>query len=604
MGRQEEVLSRWEAAADRLDWNTRWEVVHRAVHGSDTWFAGAQTNVCANALDRHLPARRDAVALLWEGEPGDRRCVTYGVLHREVCTLASALRAMGIGRGDAVGLHLGLVPEAVVAMLACARIGAVYAVLPSVLPAEALSDRLQDLQPRVLVTQDGAWRHGVILPLKARADEALSAVSSVQHTIVVRRTGIDVAWYEGDRWYHELVAAPRRDAPDDDRIEAPPPQPADAPLFITYLANRRGRPTGVVHGTAGWMTYCHTMHVDGLTRDATDLVWAPMELGWLAMQAQGILGPMLAGAATVLYEGMIDTPHHGRAWEIIERYGVTTLVATASVLRALRQWPDAPPEPVRLATLRRIISAGEPIDSGMLDWLRAEVGGGRATVADAWGQTELGGIVTVDPPQGRGVPDIGLAIVDTEGREVPPGTVGDLIVTLPWPGTALGLHDGGVLPGHAAGAGPYMTGDRARRRPDGTVEFLGRRDHVFNVSGQLVSEAEVRQALEHHPFVARAEVVDRPARRTGRAVVAALQLVPEARATDALATELTEYIRQTLGGLAVPKTVLFIEQFPAELRRHQLRQTLQRLAASAGPLQHVGATELLSEANRGVEPRT
>ncbi len=585
---------RWQVAADTLTWHTPADGVTAAgEHGRSRWFPGGRLNLAVNAVHRHVPARAEQVALHWEGEPGDRRSITYGQLDREVTALADAFAGLGVRAGDRVALHLGLVPEALVAIFACARLGAVHSILPAVLPADALTDRLTDLAPRVLVTQDGAWRHGVVLPLKHRADEALTAAASVEHTIVVRRTGIPVPWYDGDRWYDELVAAPRPGA-SPPRV-APEPVASDHPALITYLANRGGRPTGVVHGTAGLAVYSAAFHA--ALSGATGVTWVPAELAWMASQSHGILGPLLAGGTTVAYEGMLDTPSHRRAWEIVARYEVATLLMTPSVVRALRSWVGNAPTADEVRSLRRIVTAGEALDEASARWLRETVGRGHATVIDAWGQTELGGVVAV-PTTVAGTaadpPDAGLRVEDADGRPVADGTIGDLVLRRPWPGAALGILRDGTsiepsLPSFRGGA--IVTGDRARVRPDGTIELLGRSDRVFSVSGQLVSATEIRLALEEHPQVARAEVVDRPDASTGRAVVAvvqprALDDGPAPAGDEALARDLRVHVRDLLGGLSQPRTVVFLDRFPT-VDDERLVPALRAAAGSGGVVQHL-----------------
>lgn len=640
MSDRAEVLARWAAIADRLCWARRPDQVYApAAGGHGHWFPGGELDLVTNAVDRHAAAHPDKPALHWEGEPGDRRTVTFGELRAEVDATAAAFAGLGIGRGDRVALHLGFLPEAVVAILACARLGALHAVLPAVLPAEAVALRLRDLRPRLLVTQDGAWRHGIVVPLKARADEALTAVAGVEHTVVVRRVGIDVSWYEGDCWWHELAR------PAGVRL-SPRPVPADHPYLVCYVANRRGSPTGLVHGTAGLLAFCLEMHEHGFGARPGEAFWVPAELGWAASQSHGILGPLAAGGTVVGYEGMLDTPHHGRAWEIIERYGVSGLVMTPSVARALRRWADHPPAPAQVASLRVIITAGEPIDEGTAGWLASAVGGGRVRVGNAWGLTELGGAVVVDPPiTSLGMPDLGLEVVDPAGRTLPAGEIGELVLTHPWPATALrvldppeldlsrlwthpapeqqpapqpgvhtppeqqpapqpGMH---ALPEQQPGLDPsrpgmFVTGDRARRREDGGIEFLGRIDRVFSVSGQLVSATEIRSVLEEHPFVVRAEVVDRPDPRTGRAVVACVALAEGASATDALVHELCRHVHETLGGLAQPQVVAFVDRFPAGIAEDALHRALQALSLAA-PRSLQLSEEQLAAAARSLTPR-
>ncbi|HEY0399258.1 MAG TPA: AMP-binding protein, partial [Acidimicrobiia bacterium] len=583
---REAALAGWEEAATGISWERPFDAVHRDDRPGGSWFAGGVLNASVNCLDRHLPARADQVAIYWEGETGDRRAITYGALHAEVVTFADALRGLGVEPGDRVALHLGWLPETVVAMLACARIGAVHGLLSASLPADALADRLSDLGPKVLVTQDGAFRHGLIVPSKSRADEALAAAAGVEATVVVRRVGVDVAWYEGDRWYHDLVAAPR---PGARRIPAaagePALVPADHPLLIVPLAHRRGRPTWIVHRTGGYLVASATIHRRALTTRPDDVVWCAAEIAWIGGQTHGVYGPLACGATSVMSEGTLDVPSRSRAWEITERYGVNALVTTPSVVRSLRQWVDTPPADADLGSLRLIVTLGDRIDPETRDWLDFEVGGGRALVANAWGQTELAGLVTVTPaPAAPAVPDAGLEVVDAAGRPVAAGGTGELVLLHPWPGTFLEV-EGSPETGDAWWGpypGAYATGDEARREIDGRLTLLGRRDQVVSISGQQVSLTEVGQILEEHPLLAAVDVVAVPDERRGQALCASVVLDPKAEPGDDLARELRGYVHDALGGLAVPRTVLFVDGWPAGLTPEARRRAL-RLLCTANP---------------------
>ena len=596
-GSRETALAGWADAAGALRWAAPFDEVYRPDPPGGHWFGGGALNAAANCLDRHLPARADQVAIPWEGETGDRRTITYGALHGEVAAFADALRGLGVGPGDRVALHLGWIPEAVVAMLACARLGAVHGVVPASLPADALADRLSDLQPKVLVTQDGAFRHGLIVPSKSRADEALAAAAGVEATVVVRRVGVDVAWYEGDRWYHDLVAAPRpgtRRDPATAGSGPPPPFPSDHPLLTVPLAHRRGRPTWIVHGTGGYLVAAATVHRRALTTGPDDVFWCAAEIAWIGGQSHGVYGPLACGATTVMSEGTLDVPSRARAWEIIERYGVNALVTTPSVVRSLRQWVDSPPTRADLGSLRLIVTLGERIDADTRNWLDFEVGGGRALVADAWGQTELAGLVSVTPspaPGTEAVPDPGLEVVGADGRPVGPGEVGELVLAHPWPGTFVAV-EGGPDPRDAWWGpypGAYATGDDARREADGRLTVLGRRDPVVSISGQQVSLTEVGRILEEHPLLAAVDVVAVPDERRGQALAACVVLDPKATAGEELAREVQGFVADALGGLARPRTVAFVERFPADLPDDARRRAL-RLLCTANPADWITVT--------------
>ncbi|HEU5144477.1 MAG TPA: AMP-binding protein, partial [Dermatophilaceae bacterium] len=537
----------WRRAAALVDWGRVFDRVWEPDGIRGRWFPGGTLNVSVSCVDRHAAAHPDRVAIRWEGEPGDLRDITYAELLGEVSTLARALRSLGVEPGDVVALHLGWVPEVVVAMLACARVGAVHAVLPTPLPAEALADRLEGLAAKVLFTQDGAWRRGTVLPLKVRADEALTAVAGIEHTIVVRRTGIDVAWYEGDRWYHDLVAGGRGRArrPGGEAADLP----SDHPLLLMNLANRRGRPVVVTHGAAPILVSAAAIHEWGVGEG--DTIWCAGDVSWLGVVAHGVYGPLSRGVSAVMYEGTLDVPTHARAWEILRRHGVTTLLTTPSVLRTMRGWAPALGAGVHAPeTLRRVVTFGESAEPALREWATTELGQGRVTVADGWGQVELGGIVHLDLPlDAQALPDVGVAVVDSSGSPVPDGQAGELVLTRAWAGEML------PATGAVAAAtdshwttlpGRYTTGDRVRRAADGSIEYLGRTDEVVSLSGQLVSISEVKETLLDHPFVKQADVVERRDHQGGRYLAAAVVLDPAmgpAGDLTAIARDLNETVR-------------------------------------------------------------
>lgn len=593
----------WSQVAGQITFDTAPTRLWTPGARSGDWFTDGTLNLSVNCLDRHLPDRGEQVAMHWEGEPGDRRSMTYAELHEQVAALARALRGMGVGTGDRVGLHLGWLPETVVAMLACARIGAVHTVLPAPLPVEPLADRLDQLDLLVLFTQDGAWRHGKVLPLKARADEALLAGGSVEHTIVVRRTGMDVAWFEGDRWYHDLVAAARPGQGSTD-AGAAVPVAADHPLATVPLANKGGHPVSIVHGTATMLAGAIAVH----RRLSTGGVfWCAGDIAWAVTQFHGIYGPLACGETAVMFEGTLDVPTHTRAWDIIARYGVQTLLTSPSVVRTVRGWARELPAVSAIPSLRRVATAGEPVEPELARWLVEAFGSGDLEVADAWGQLELGGIVRVTglaEDGGTLPPDCGLDIVDQSGRPVSHEEVGEVVLRLPWAGTMVGVEgsQAAVAEAHwTRHPGAYATGDLGLRHPDGSVVFLGRTDDVVSISGQLVSLREVREVLAEHPYVAEAEVTWRKDPELGRSLVAAVALREQAGTDpdlDAVAVELMESVREVMGGLARPRAVLVVDRFGDELGRTQRAQAIATLATPdrAGAPRRVTWAQVLAAA--------
>lgn len=581
----------WTRVSADLTWAEPWHTLYTPEAPYGRWFAGGAISLAANCVDRHASQYGDRIAVLWEGEPGDRRALTYRELAEEAATFAEVLRGLGIGPGDRVALHLGWLPETVVAMLGCSRVGAVHTVVPTPLPVEALAERLDDFGPRLLVTQDGAWRHGTILPLKARADEALTAAGGVEQTVVVRRTGVDVAWYAGDRWWHEL-----RDQVS--RKESAEPVPVDAQhhLIATPMPTRGGRPVSALHGTANILASASAVHRYGLSRGG--VFWCAGDIAWLGSQVHGVYGPLSWGDTAVMFEGTLDVPNRDRAWEIVARYGVATLVTSPSVVRRLRGWARRPPAPAFVASLRRVVTIGEALELDLADWLGSSIGVGGIDVGDAWGQIELGGIVSVDRPvEPSLLPDPGFALVDGAGHTVPGGERGELVLRHPWAGMLRELEGSGAAD---AGThwrrypGSYATRDIARYvggadDPGSDSEAVGRKlafhgriDEVVSVSGQLVSLTEVRDVLLSHPFVADAEVCERADPRLGRSLAAAVVLEPGLTGDAALGRDLLDAVREVLGGLARPRALGFVDRFADDLTPEARRSALSALLAGAG----------------------
>ncbi|QFG68482.1 acyl-CoA synthetase [Ornithinimicrobium pratense] len=621
---------RWEEVAGRLHLLSPATRLWGEDERGAAWLPGARLNLSVTCLDAHLQERGDDDAIHWEGEPGDRRDLTYRELHEQVVTLARALTGMGVQPGERVGLHLGWLPETVVVMLACARIGAVHSIIPSALPSGPLADRLALLDLKVIFTQDGAWRHGTVLPLKARLDDALSAVGSIEHTIVVRRTGMDVAWYEGDRWYHDVVAAKRGKVHTTDEVLA---LASHHPVASVPIARRGGHPVSVLHGTA--CVLANAIAVHGRLRTGGPF-WCAGDIAWAVTQFHAVYGPLAWGDASVMYEGTLDVPHHRRAWDIVRRYGVETLITSPSVMRTLRGWDRDMPRVDAAPSLRRLATAGEPVEPELAGWIR-DAFGADLELLDAWGQLELGGVVRVTDAGGSGdaaasgpnaaggdgsggdvagaalpMPDCGLEIVDREGRIVAPGDTGEVVLRRPWAGLMIGVDGSEEVsqdPWEHWGRHPgvYATGDLALRAGDGTVVFLGRTDEVVSVSGQLVSLREVRDVLIDHPFVAEARVTVRKDVELGRSLVAAVVLTPEmaesARGTDldAVAVELMDAVREALGGLARPRAILVVDRFGEELGREALSRAVAALATQHrhSPPRSITWEQLVTAAGEG-----
>jgi acetyl-CoA synthetase len=565
------AIEAWIPIAEQLDWQRPWTTFFREDPPYHHWFVDGRFSLAANCTDRHLAERAESVAFHWEGEPGDRRSVTFAELHDEVLRLAAGLRRVGVEAGDRVALHLGWLPETVVAMLAAWRLGAEVTVIPVALPVEALASRLADYRPKVLFTQDGGWRRGAILPLKARADEAIESTSGVQHTIVLRRTGVHVEWFEGDRWYDDVVTA----APDPAAAELP----AEHPAIGVYLANRRGRPVAIHVGAANAAVVALANHRYAMCRG--DVFWGAADISWLGAQSHGILGPLLAGTTSVMYEGTLDFPDPTRAWQIIERYGVTSLLTSPSVVRSLRGWSMEPSHTT--GSLQRVVCIGERLDPELRTWLGGVIGPS-VDVVDAWGQLELGGIVAHEPgvasPE---LPDPGFAILDEAGSPVPDGVTGEWVLQHPWAGLLRAVEaDGAPTAYHwERHPGHYSTGDLARRTTDGGVEFLGRLDEVTSISGQLVSLTEVRDVLLDQPFVARAEVFERADAHLGRTVGAAIVLEPGAPDDEPTLRALLDSVRDLLGGLSRPRVLLVLDRIGDELPAPAARQALAVAAGGA-----------------------
>ncbi len=516
----------WAGVASELDWFTKWDRVLDWRPPDAKWFVGGKLNVSYNCLDRHLRGpRKNKAALVWVGEPGDRRTLTYWDLSREVCRFANGLKKLGVMKGDRVAIYMPMVPELPIAMLACARIGAIHSVVFGGFSAEALRDRINDAQAKVLITADGGYRRGQIVPLKRDADEAVKGAPSIQHVVVFKRGEFQVHMQEGrDHWWHRLVDGIS------DQCWAEPIDSEDV-LFTLYTSGTTGKPKGIVHTTGGYLTgvYATSKWVFDLKED--DVFWCTADCGWVTGHSYIVYGPLANGATVVIYEGSPDWPEKDRFWQIIEELGVTIFYTAPTAIRAFMKWGVEWPKKRRLTSLRLLGSVGEPINPEAWIWYQQNIGGGICPVVDTWWQTETGmilisplpGVVTTRPGSAtRPLPGVVADVVDEKGATVPVGG-GYLVLKKPWPAMLRGIYGD---PGRykeqywSRFPGVYFTGDGAKRDKDGYFWLLGRVDDVMNVAGHRISTMEVESALVDHPAVAEAAVVGRAHELKGTAIVA------------------------------------------------------------------------------------
>jgi acetyl-CoA synthetase len=583
-------LGFWAEQARRLSWGTEpTQTLDWSNPPFAKWFADGKLNVAYNCVDRHVEAGHgDRVAFHFEGEPGDTRTLTYAELQREVCKAANALTELGVQAGDRVAVYMPMIPETVVAMLACARIGAPHSVVFGGFSADALATRIEDADARVVITADGGYRKGGPSALKPAVDEALTrpGTENVRSVLVVRRTGQeDIAWTEGrDVWWHDTVER---------QSDQHTPQDFDAehPLFILYTSGTTGKPKGILHTTGGYLTQiAYTHHAVFDLKPETDVFWCTADVGWVTGHSYIVYGPLANGATEVLYEGTPDTPHKGRWWEIVQKYGVTLLYTAPTAIRACMKWGDDIPAKFDLSSLRILGSVGEPINPEAWIWYRHHIGGDRTPVVDTWWQTETGGVmisplpgVTDAKPGSAQVPLPGIAatVVDDEAREVPNGGGGYLVLTEPWPSMLRTIwgDDKRFLDTYwSRFEGKYFAGDGAKKDDDGDVWLLGRVDDVMLVSGHNISTTEVESALVAHPKVAEAAVVGATDPQTTQAIVAFVILRGTAAEDEGLSEELRQHVAKQLGPIAKPKKIHAVAELPKTRSGKIMRRLLRDVA--------------------------
>jgi acetyl-CoA synthetase len=584
-------------ASELVAWDTSWDTICEWNLPYSKWFVGGKLNVSYNCLDRHVIAGKgDKVAFHFEGEPGDTRTITYSQMLDEVQKFANVLKGLGVNKGDRVNIYLPMIPEAAVAMLACARIGAVHSVVFGGFSSQALSDRINDAEAKVLITADGGYRRGEVFALKPQADEAVASTPTITAVVVVKRGGNAVDMQAGrDHWYHELMAKA-------DAVCPPEPMDSEQLLFLLYTSGTTGKPKGIMHTTGGYLTHVTYTHkyVFDLNPDK-DIFWCTADVGWITGHSYIVYGPLSNGATQVMYEGVPNYPANDRMWEIIEKYKVTIFYTAPTAIRTFMKWGVEEPAKHDLSSLRLLGSVGEPINPEAWMWYHENIGGGNCPIVDTWWQTETGGIM-ISPLPGATttkpgsatfpLPGIGAELLDDEGKPVTHGG-GYLTLTQPWPGMLRGIWKDPERFQDAYWsrfAGRYFAGDGAKLDDDGYLWLLGRVDDVMNVSGHRISTTEVESALVSHPSVAEAAVVGANDATTGQAIIAYVTLVGGMEVDEQI---LRNHVASEIGAIAKPKTIYFTPDLPKTRSGKIMRRLLRDVAEG----RNLGDTTTLADAN-------
>lgn len=577
----------WAGQAEKeLEWFEKWNQVLDWNPPFAKWFVGGKINATHNCLDRHVAAGRGShPAIVWEGEPGDTRTLSYAELLTETKKFANALKALGAKTGDRIAIYMPLVPEAAIAMLACARIGATHSVVFGGFSAEALKDRINDAECNLVITADGGWRRGSIIPLKKNVDEAVKACPSVQKVVVVKRTENEVAWDDQrDVWYHDVMATASEDC-------AAEPLDSEHPLYILYTSGTTGKPKGVVHSTGGYLLGCHvtTKYVFDMKKE--DVYWCSADIGWVTGHSYVVYGPLSNGCTVVMYEGAPNHPQPDRFWELIDKHKVTIFYTAPTAIRAFMKWGTDWVKKHSLESLRLLGTVGEPINPEAWMWYREMIGKNRCPIVDTWWQTETGAIMITPLPgatpakPGSGtLPFFGVQpeVVDREGNALPPNSGGLLVVKKPWPSMLRTIYkdpERFEKTYFSDFPGMYFTGDGARRDADGYFWIMGRVDDVINVSGHRLGTMEIESALVSHPKVAEAAVVGRPDDLKGQAVCAFVSLEHGYEASEELRQELRGHVGKEIGSLAKPDDIRFTDSLPKTRSGKIMRRLLRDIAA-------------------------
>ena len=596
-------LAFWESQARELKWEKPWTKVLDWEAPFAKWFLGGELNISVNCLDRHIEAGiGDRVALYFEGEPGDSRAITYSELFQNVKQTANALTELGISKGDRVAIYLPMIPEAIISMLACARIGALHSVVFGGFSADALLARIQDAEAKLVITADGGYRRGTKSALKPAVDEALNGETNVQNVLVVKRTGQDVHWQTGrDVWWHDIVD---RQSSNHQAVG----HDSEHPLFILYTSGTTAKPKGILHTTGGYLTQvAFTTRAVFDLKPESDVYWCTADVGWVTGHSYVAYGPLANGATQVIYEGTPDTPHQGRMWEIIDKYKVSILYTAPTLIRTWMKWGNEIPAKYNLSSLRLLGSVGEPINPEAWMWYREEIGKNRCPIVDTWWQTETGammisplpGITATKPGSAMGaLPGISAKVVDDEGKEVNLGSGGYLVLDKPWPSMLRGIWGEPTRYKETYWSrfqGLYFAGDGAKLDRDGAIWLLGRVDDVMNVSGHRISTTEVESALVSHPQVAEAAVVGANDNMTGQGIVAFVILRGgvEGANGDQLVKELRAHVGKEIGPIARPRQILVVQELPKTRSGKIMRRLLRDVAENRA----VGDATTLADPN-------